>query len=197
MSQMPLTWSKKYTWSKTLKWNGLAPNTGPTMPTMTSTDTPIVITITDAQKAAILAKIAELKALLTFVVGMSNDQRKKLLKLADKRVGWDEKAHSYMVSRTDLVPGYVDMAALAQNRAVRVTLGDILRAFNDCGDGLNDTDMIIGHQILKPEYAFYNSCQEAAKHGVAGAQSIVDDLGSGFSGGPHKTTPPAPTPPAH
>lgn len=167
------------------------------MPTMTSTDTPIVITITDAQKAAILAKIAELKALLTFVVGMSNDQRKKLLKLADKRVGWDEKAHSYMVSRTDLVPGYVDMAALAQNRAVRVTLGDILRAFNDCGDGLNDTDMIIGHQILKPEYAFYNSCQEAAKHGVAGAQSIVDDLGSGFSGGPHKTTPPAPTPPAH
>jgi len=77
------------------------------MPTITSTDTPIVVTITDAQKAAILAKIGELKALLTFVVGLSNDQRKKLLKLADKRVGWDEKAHSYMVNRPDLVPNYV------------------------------------------------------------------------------------------
>ena len=197
MSQ-PLTWSKtKYTWSKKLAWNGQAPNPKPPMPTIPSTDTPIVITITDAQKAAIIAKIAELKALLVFVIGLSNDQRKKLFKLADKRVGWDEKAHSYMVNRTDLVPNYVDMAALEQNRAVRLILGDILRAFNDCGDGLNDTDMVIGHQILKPEYAFYNSCQEAAKHGVAGAQSIVDDLGSGFSGGPHKDPPTPPTPPAH
>jgi hypothetical protein len=152
------------------------------MATTYSSDAPVVVNITPAQKAAILAQIASLKALITFSVGLSNDKRQKLLKLADARVGWDEKASSYMINRPDLVPGYVDMAALAQNRAVRVDLGDIIRAYNDVGEGLHDTDMVIGHQILKPEYAFYNSAQEAAKHGVPGAQAIADDLGSAFPG---------------
>jgi hypothetical protein len=182
MSQTPLTWSKKYTWSKKLTWNGLAPTIGPKMPTTYSSDAQVVVTITPAQKAAILAQITAVKALLTFVVGLSNDKRQKLLKLAEGRVGWDEKASSYMANRPDLVPGYVDMAALAQNRGVRSDLGDIIRAWTDVGEGLNDTDMVIGHQILKPEYAFYNSAQEAAKHGVPGAQAIADDLGSAFAG---------------
>ena len=81
------------------------------------------------------------------------------------------------------------MAALAQNRAVRVDLGDLLRAWNDVGQGITDTDMQIGSQILKPEYAFYNSAQEAAKHGVPGAQAIVDDLGASFTGPGSKTNP--------
>ncbi len=182
MSQRPLTWSKKYTWSKKLTWNGLVQTKDPIMPTTTSSDATVVVNITPAQKSAILAQIASLKALITFSVGLSNDQRKKLLKLAEGRVGWDEKASSYMANRPDLVPGYVDMATLNQNRTVRVDLGDIIRAYNDIGEGLNDTDMVIGHQILKPELAFYNSCQEAAKHGVPGAQAIADDLGAAFPG---------------
>ena len=105
------------------------------MATTYSSDTPVVVNITPAQKQAILAQIAAVKALLTFVVGLSNDKRHKLLKLAEGRVGWDEKASSYMINRPELVPGYVDMAALAQNRAVRVDLGDIIRAWADVGEG--------------------------------------------------------------
>jgi hypothetical protein len=191
MSQTPLTWSKKFRWSKTLTWNGLAPNSNPNMPTTSSTDTPVVVTITPAQKAALLAKIAELAALITFGVGLSDDERKKMLKLGDKKAGWDQKAASYMASRPDLIPGYVDMAALAQNRGVRADLGDIIRALTTPMQALMDTSMVIGHQILKPELAYYSSAQEAAKHGVPGAQAIADDLGSQFVGPGSKTTPAA------
>jgi hypothetical protein len=181
MSQ-PLTWSKQWRWNAPgLKWNGTAPQNNKTMAT-NSTDAPVVITITPAQKTAILAQIADLAALITFGVGLSDDQRRKLLKLGTKTVGWDEKAASYMASHPELIPAYVDSAALSQNRQVRVDLGDIIHAISAVVQNLTDTQMIIGNQILKPELAFYNSAAEAAKHGVPNAQAIADDLGSRFPG---------------
>jgi hypothetical protein len=163
------------------------------MTTSASTDTPIVVTITPAQKTAILAQITSLAALITFGVGLSDTQRQKMLKLGVKTVGWDEKAASYMASRPELVPGYVDTAALAQNRQVRVDLGDIIHAVMAVVQKMTDTQMVIGNQILKPELAFYNSVLEAAKHGVVGAQAIADDLGSRFPGPNGKATPAAKT----
>jgi len=183
MSQ-PLTWSNKYKWpaknqtGPKLTWNGLAPEESKNM--ATSTDTPVVVNITPAQKAAIIAKIAELAALITFGIGLSDQERHDMLKLGTKTVGWDEKAAGHMATRPDLIPVYVDTAALAQNRQVRLDLGDILHALNNVVQTLSDTQMKIGNQILKPELAFYNSAQEAAKHGVPGAQAIADDLGERF-----------------
>jgi len=146
------------------------------MPTASSTDTLIVVTLTPAQKTAIIAKIAELAALLTFTIGLSDDERKKLYKLGEKSAGFDQKVASYMTNRPDLVPGYVDMAALAQNRTARADVADLKRLVGDLWQRLSDTDLKLGNQVFKPELAFYHSVQEAAKHGVNGAQGIADDL---------------------
>ena len=162
-----------------LRWNGSDPII--IMPTTTSTDTPIVVNLTPAQKAAILAKIGELAALLTFTTGLSDEQRRGMSKMGDKSLGFDEKTSNYMASRPELVPGYVDTAALAQNRAARVDVGDLMRAVGDQWQRLSDTVMVLGHQIYKPELAFYHSAEEAAKHGVPGAQAIVNDLKPRFA----------------
>ena len=193
-----LSWSTKWSWNqkdsngKPLTWNGPAPNPPVIMPTSTSTDTPIVVTLTPAQKTAIVAKIAELAGLLDFTIGLSDAGRRALLKLGEKSVGFDEKVASYMASRPDLVPGYVNLATLGQNRAARVDVADLLRQVGDVWQRLSDTELKLGNQIYKPELAFYSSAQEAAKHGVPGAQAIVDDLKTRFAGqGRHAA--PAPT----
>ena len=116
-----------------------------------------------------------------------------MFKLGDKSVGFDQKVISYMTSRPDLVPGYVDMAALAQNRAAREDVGDITRVVGDIWQRLSDTGLKLGNQVFKPELAFYHSAQEAAKHGVNGAQGIVDDLKVRFAGQGQQ---PAPAPAA-
>jgi hypothetical protein len=150
----------------------------------TSTDTPIVVVITPAQKAAIIAKVAELSALLPWTVGLSDEERKTLFKMGEKSLGFDEKVATYMTNRPDLVPGYVDMTALAQNRQARVDVGDITRVVGDVWQRLSDTGLVLGNQAFKPELAFYHNAQEAAKHGVNGAQGIVDDLKARFSKNP-------------
>ena len=163
------------------------------MSNSSSTDTPVVVNLTAQQKADILAKAAELAALLSWTIGLSDAERKGMFKLGDKSVGFDQKVISYMTSRPDLVPGYVDMAALAQNRAAREDVGDITRVVGDIWQRLSDTGLKLGNQVFKPELAFYHSAQEAAKHGVNGAQGIVDDLKVRFAGQGQQ---PAPAPAA-
>ena len=178
----PVRYNTGLRYNSGVVYDGPAPNPNSNMPTTTSTDTPVVVSITPTAKAAIIAKIGELAALITFGVGLSDDQRRAMLKMGEKTIGWDEKCAGYMASRPDLIPAYVDMAALAQNRQVRADLGDLLKPLSDVWDKINDTSMVIGSQIYKPELAYYNSAQEAAKHGVPGAQSIADDLKSRFAG---------------
>ena len=179
----PLRWSTQWRWNAPgLAWNGVVNNQNTNMATTSSTDTPIVVNLTVAQKAAILAKVAELAALLTWTIGLSAAERRALSKLGDKSVAFDQKNAAYMSSRPDLVPGYVDMTALGLNRQARVDVGDIMRVVGDLYQRLADTDMKLGSQVIKPERAFYNSVQEAAKHGVNGAQAIYDDLKPRFAG---------------
>jgi len=189
MSQ-PLRYNAGYRYnSPGLVYGGTVPDPIKNMSTNSSTDTPIVVNITPAQKTAILAKAGELAALLTFTIGLSDDERKSIYKMGDKSVGFDEKVASYMTSRPELVPAYVDTAALAQNRAARVDVGDILWVVGDLWQRLSDTQLKLGSQVFKPELAFYHSAQEAAKHGVNGAQAIVDDLKARFAGQGQHVTP--------
>ena len=191
-----LTWKKQWRWNqkdasgRPLTWNGLAPEN---KIMATSTDTPVVVNITPTQKAAILAKVGELAVLLPWAVGMSDQERHDILKLGIKKVGWDEKASGHMANHPEFIPAYVDMPALAQNRLARADVGDITRAVQAVLESLTSTGMKLGQQILKPELAYYSSTQQAAKHGVPGAQAIADDLGGQFV---HSNAKPAPAPAA-
>ncbi len=183
MGTQPVRYNTGLKYNRGVVYNGtVSVNSNPNIAMATSTDTPVVINLTSTQKAAILAKIAELAALMPWTIGLSDDERRALPKLGEKTVGWDEKVASYMANRPDLVPSYVDMATLVQNRQARVDLADIMRPLGDVWQRVNDTDMKVGSQIYKPERAFYNNCQEASKHGVNGSQAIVDDLKSRFAG---------------
>ncbi|HTX20857.1 MAG TPA: hypothetical protein VMA13_11910 [Candidatus Saccharimonadales bacterium] len=156
-------------------------------PTPLATDTPVSVVITPDQKAAILAQIAGLKAALTFTIGLTDEQRKKMLKLGDKTVGFEQKCASYMASRPDLIPGFVDMTQLGQDRAGWTDVADIMHALFDVYQPLNDTEMVLSHQIYLPDLSFYQSVQMAAKRNVPGAQAIYDDLKARFPGHPHAT----------
>jgi hypothetical protein len=156
-------------------------------PTPLATDTPVSVVITPDQKAAILGQIADLKAALTFAIGLTDDQRRKMLKLGDKTVGFEQKCASYMASRPDLIPGFVDMNQLAQDRAGWSDVADIMHALFDVYQPLDDTEMVLSHQIYLPDLSFYQNVQLAAKRNVPGAQAIYDDLKTRFPGHPHAT----------
>jgi hypothetical protein len=155
----------------------------------------VSIVITAQQKADILAAIAALKAKLTFTIGLTMDERTTILKLGDKSVAFDKKCTSYMAARPDLIPPFIDVAELNKDRAALDEVNDIQRALNEVNQALADTATQIGHEIILPDFSYYNNVGFCAKNGVAGAQAIYDDLSERFPGRKGKakaTRPPTP-----
>ena len=155
----------------------------------------ISVVITPEQKADILAKIAALNSAMSFLIGLTDEQRRKMLKMGDKTIGFEQKCASYMASRPDLIPGFVDANKLGQDRAAWADVADILHALLDVYQKVDDTDMVLAHQIYLPDLSFYQNVALAAKRNVPGAQAIYDDLKTRFPGHPHTTpvNPPNPT----
>jgi hypothetical protein len=86
-------------------------------------DNRISASLTDANKTAILQKIADLRASLPVLVNLTPAERQQLPKLGGKTLGFDEKCASYMAQNPRLVPGFVDLAELDKDRALRTPLG--------------------------------------------------------------------------
>ena len=154
----------------------------------------ISVTITPAEKAAIIAAIADAAAKMPFLIGLSADDRGDLPKMSDKSLAFDEKATNYMTTMPDLVPGFVKVAEVAKDRALRVELAAIARQINSLNDMVADTLMQVSSEIWMADLSFYQSVRQAAKRGVPGAQAAYDDMSTRFPGGgrPQTPTPPAP-----
>lgn len=178
MSQ-PLVYNAGYRYnSPGLVYNGMAPNPNPIM----AQENRLSFTLTEQELADILAAIAALKQKLTFVIGLTNEERHAMLKLGDKTVAFEEKCADYMANRADLIPPFVDMTELGKDRTARGQVASIQRALAEVVQSLDDTDMQLSHEIFLPDLAFYNNVHLSAHNHVPGAQEIYDDLSVRFPG---------------
>ena len=157
-------------------------------------DNRISAQLTDANKTTILQKVSEIRALLPFLINLTPDERQTLPKLGDKTLAFDEKSASYMEANPKLVPGFVEIAELEKDRALRNPLNDIVRELDSLTSAVDDTATLVGHEIYMAELAFYQNVRQAAKRGVSGAQTIYDDLKDRFPGSGATPAAPAATP---
>ncbi len=183
----PLTWD-----SAGLTWDGELPVT-PSQTHSMAIDNKISLNITAAQKTALETAIAALKAaLLPIVINLTKDERQTLAKIGDKTLAFDDKCKAYMASRPELIPGYVDMAEVAIDRADITALLPCFRELAPLCEGLEDTVCLIFSDLYISDRAFFASVREAARRGVAGTDTIYDDLKVRFPGRPPGPTPPTP-----
>lgn len=147
-----------------------------------------------ATLASIQTKIAEIRALLPFLVSLTNAERVRLPKMADGTTPFVSKALSYAESTPSLVPPYLDVPELKQDFALAQTLGDLLRTLGQLTQSVQDTQMAVGSEAYAAALTFYQTTKQAAKVGVPGADAIYQDLKARFEGG-GPATPATPTPP--
>jgi hypothetical protein len=161
-----------------------------------SDDNRISAQLSDADKATILQKIADIRALLPFRISLTPDERQTLPKLGDSGLGFDEKCKAYMAGNPKLVPGFVEVDEVNKDRDLRAPVADIDREIGTLAQEVSDTLLVIGHEIYMADLAFYQNVRQGAKRGVAGAQAIFDDLKTRFPGGGGKPAPATPAKPA-
>jgi hypothetical protein len=145
-------------------------------------DNLISATISAEDIQAIKDAIAAIRSKLPFLLSLSPQERRELVKMGEKSIGFDEKCTLYMGNHAEFTPGFVDMSEVARDRALRSQILGFSSLLNTLTQSVDDTLMAVNQDIWMANLAYYHSVHEAAKRGRPNAQTVYDDLRTRFPG---------------
>lgn len=149
----------------------------------------ISATFTEEDEKKAMELLAQLKALFPFGIKLSDDQKKHLTRLDDGRIPFADKGLFYGGQQPMVVPPFTDLAEYKKDLDfVKATsrVGAELMSFAEM---VNDTRIAAGSDAYQAALSIYSSSKAAAKQGVPGTQTIVDEMGKLFNGQGKVATP--------
>lgn len=132
---------------------------------------------------AVKDALALVRDKLPFLVSLHPQERREMAKMGEKSIGFDEKCTLYMSNHAEFVPGFLDLAEVARDRALRARILEFWSTLNALTQQVDDTLMVVNQDIWMANLAYYQSVREAAKRGRPNAQTLYDDLRTRFPGG--------------
>src|SRR5665647_605746 len=142
----------------------------------------ISATFSPEDEKEVMELLAQLKAKFPFGIKLTPDQKKRLPKLDDARIPFVEKGLFYGEQQPLIVPPFtnlgeykLDLDFVKATRRVGAELASI-------AEMVSDTRMAAGVDAYQAGLSIYGSAKSAAKQGVPGTQTIVDEMGKLFDG---------------
>ena len=143
--------------------------------------------------AADLPKITKLitdlqTALAPYVITLSPDNRKSLLKMSDKSVAFVSKSLDYTKTNPEFVPAFLSVADMQVDIDAENQLQPLLNQVQQVADNLDDTLMLSGSEAYTAALLYYNNVKQALKGNVPNAKTVYDDLSQRYPGRSNGTT---------
>lgn len=175
-------------WGGTVEELNLSTQTGPMQ------QDEIDITITTDAETDVITKAAALRAaILEWAVVLTQDQRDALFKLGDARMAFHDKNKDYFHQKAELNSPTVNIPKYDRDQAAFEAVGRIKAAVKGSTDPLNDTEMLLGSDLLSADVAQYNYLPLLIRAKTPGAEAVYDDLKESWPGrGPSSPKPPTP-----
>ena len=151
-----------------------------------SSDNQISAVLSTEAQQAILGHVAAIRELMPFLLTLTTDDRRRLAKMADKLIGFEDKARVYMNSNPEFMPGFVSLSEVTKDRELRGPLSMIFTTVSALAYTLDDTYMKLNSELHKANLAYYNTVKEAANRGLPGSKAIYEDMQKHFPGPPTK-----------
>lgn len=148
-------------------------------------------TVSDADKATIIQKLNDVKALLTFLVTLSATERKRMRKVATKRAGYVVSVLEAVTAYPNALPADFDKAEFVSDVSLQLTLREVYDVAVGLTQGLDDTLLAIGNDLMQESDTAYGHLKQSAKKNAA-LKVLVDQIGTAFEGQGKKKTPPTP-----
>ncbi len=149
--------------------------------------------LSDADKATIITKLNEAKALLPFLINLINEEKKGLQSLTPGNEPFVTKALTYAEANPGLVPPFVNIPEFRKDYNLAVAIGLVQQVLLPFVEGVDDTSRAGGNEAWEAALKFYRAVQLAAEMNVPGAQTIAEDLGERFAkASASNNNPPAP-----
>jgi hypothetical protein len=133
-----------------------------------------------AEATALLVQFQNL--LKPYLVAVSAEERKQMLKMGDKSVNFVEKVADYVETNPEFVPSYMKADIFEGHRRTSEDLTILLRPIEQLLQSLSDTQMIAGSEAYSAALIYYNAVKQAVKNNIPNAETIYEDLSKRFSG---------------
>lgn len=137
---------------------------------------------TDVLKQA-TDKLNEINALLKpYLLTLTPDERKYILKKGDKSDSFVNKALEYTKTNPEFIPQFLNASDFEIDVTDADNLIGIISMATQLYNGLDDTAMIAGSEGYYAALAYYNSVQMAVSQNIPGAKAIYEELKKRFPG---------------
>jgi len=137
--------------------------------------------LSDADKAKALASIGEAKKLLSFLITLSNDTRKKSRRMGAKSVEYVNQNLQAAQSFGSVIPGSVDVAEFAKDVALVNQLIPLRVEIASLLERLDDSILAAGSDAMIMADIVYAYLKTAARNNGA-VKAAITDIGMRFKG---------------
>jgi hypothetical protein len=120
--------------------------------------------------------------LAPYLLSLTPEERKTMLRMADKTVAFVTKTTDYATNNAAFVPAFVDLAELRQDTAGMAALAPLRQQFEQLALDTDSTVMVAGSEAYGNALTVYGNIKFLAKNKQPGAQAAYDDLSVRFPG---------------
>jgi len=137
----------------------------------------IDVTLTDESKNQILQGVSGLRALMPFLIKVSEDQKKSIQQMDDGRKPFTEKARDYATRNAAINPGDTLLAAAEHDLILYSGLSVVENELEQLLEMVRDTKQLAGAEAYEVSRFVYMKAKMALKMKEPGMQAIVGELG--------------------
>ncbi|OON69784.1 hypothetical protein [Hymenobacter sp. CRA2] len=129
--------------------------------------------------------------LAPYLVSLTPEERKTMLRMADKTVAFVQKTTDYATTNPAFVPAFVELAELKQDAAALDGLTPLHQQLEQLALDVDSTMMTAGSEAYGNALTIYNNIKFMAQNRQPGAQAAFDDLRQRFAGQGQRKAPAA------
>ena len=139
----------------------------------------ISATLPQADVDAIKASIATINSKLPFLISLSNDERRALMKMGPKSINFVQDSLRVAQNNPSILANGFNLSELEKDVALVIPLIELSILLDQLNEKINDTYLATGSKAMRGSLAVYQYAKTASKL-QPGLKTVVEALGQRF-----------------
>lgn len=136
-------------------------------------------TLSAADIQEIKAALQTVQQKLPFLVTLSTEERRKLVKMGDKSLAFVNNSVTAAQSNREILPASFNVEELVRDYQLASTLTELLTLIKQLNEQVDDTLLAVGSEAMTGSLTVYDYVKTAAKK-TPGLKTLADQLGERF-----------------
>ncbi|MFK0732668.1 MAG: hypothetical protein HEQ35_20705 [Gloeotrichia echinulata IR180] len=141
----------------------------------------------------IKAALQTIQKKLPFLVTLSAEERRKLVKMGDKSLAFVNNSVTAAQSNREILPASFDVEEFVRDYQLATSLTEILISMRQVSEQVDDTLLAVGSEAMTSSLTVYDYVKTAAKK-TPGLKTVAEQLGERFKAIRAKSTKSTATP---